>query len=87
MLYGQSYDPDPRRIPCASFTPDQIRQLLRADKIRPLVGPPRAFVNAFTIAQHAKQRLRVIAEPSINPTCGKEAIYSLPFPAGASRAR
>jgi hypothetical protein len=84
-LYGPSYDPDPKRIPYASFTPDQIRELLRADKIRPLSGSPRAFVNAFTIVQHEKRRLRVIAEPSINPTCSREAIYEVHYPSRLER--
>jgi hypothetical protein len=84
-LYGLAYDPDPRRIPAATFTPEQVRELLKADKIRPLEGAPRAFVNAFTIVQQEKRRLRVIAEPCINPTCCKEKMYEVHYPSRLER--
>ena len=55
--------PTRAKLPYAAFTADQIRQLLDADKIRPHRGPVLGYVKAFTVAQHTRKRLRIIAEP------------------------
>jgi len=83
--YGPPLNVEPRKIPSAGFTADQVRQLLRADKIRPHHGPVRGFVKAFTVAQHAKRRLRVIAEPAMNQTVEREHMYQLAYPSRLER--
>lgn len=84
-FYGPRITTDPHKIPPATFTADQMEQLLRADKIRPHRGPINGFVNAFTIAQHNKKRLRVIAEPIINATCDRQQIYKVHYPSRLER--
>ena len=83
--YGPTRSVEPCQIPYAAFTGDQIRELIRADKIRPHHGPVKGFVKAFTVAQHAKKRLRVIAEPVINQTFEREQLYRLAYPARLER--
>jgi hypothetical protein len=83
--YGPRIAVEPRKIPATSCTPSQLEALLKADKIRPLRGPINGFVNMFTIAQHAKKRFRVIAEPAINNTCDREHIYKVKYPSRLER--
>jgi hypothetical protein len=83
--YGPRIAIDPRKIPATSCTPAQLDALLKADKIRPLRGPINGFVNMFTIAQHAKKRFRVIAEPAINSTCDREQVYKVKYPSRLER--
>jgi hypothetical protein len=85
QLYGPKYGRDPRHVPAASFTPEQIQRLLDAQKIAPFRGEVKGFVKAFTLAQHAKKRLRIIAEPIINETCMKDEMYKVHYPARLER--
>jgi hypothetical protein len=84
-LYGPKYGRDPRHVPAASFTTEQIKKLLEADKIRPFRGEVKGFVKAFTLPQHAKKRLRVIAEPVINDTCQRDKMYEVHYPSRLER--
>jgi ribonuclease HI len=84
-FYGPRIVIEPRKIPATTCDPAQLEQLLRADKIRPHHGPINGFVNMFTIAQHNKKRLRVIAEPVINATCDREHIYKVKYPSRLER--
>lgn len=73
------------KVPVAAFTADQVRQLLEADKVRPHVGPILGYVKAFTVAQHAKKRLRIIAEPYLNQTFNRERLYEVHYPSRYER--
>src|SRR6185312_440917 len=52
---------------------------------RPHRGPIRGYVKAFTIPQHAKQRLRIIAEPAINATFERAKMYEVHYPSRFER--
>jgi hypothetical protein len=84
-LYGPQYGRDPRHVPAASFTQEQLRAMLDADKIQPFRGEVKGFVKAFTLPQHAKKRLRIIAEPIINQTCAREQMYQVHYPSRLER--
>jgi len=72
--------PTRAKLRYAAFTADQIRQLRDADKIRPHRGPVLGYVKAFTVAQHTKKRLRIIAEPFLNSQIRREHLYEVHYP-------
>lgn len=84
-FYGPRIPVEPAKVPAASFTVHEMEQLLAANKIQPHRGPINGYVHAFTIPQHKKQRWRVIAEPVINATCGREYIYKVHYPSRLER--
>jgi hypothetical protein len=84
-LYGPRYGRDPKHVPAASFTAEQIKRMLQANKIRPFRGEVKGFVKAFTLPQHAKKRLRIIAEPAINETCQRHLMYEVHYPSRLER--
>ena len=83
--YGPSLGIDPRKIPYAAFSSEQVRELMAADKIRPHRGPIHGFVMGFTVAEHKKKRFRVIAEPFMNRTMRREEMYAVHYPSRLER--
>ena len=84
-FYGGPVTDDPLDVPRASFNDEQLRALLAANKIVAYNGPVHGYVMAFTVAQHTKKRLRVIAEPDLNRRCDKEQAYQVHYPSRLER--